>query len=236
MRQSRCLVSCTRPCRGHGVFARGRTHVRGARPFSRDIRPCRAQISARARRRRRGRAAVCGPVRGAAAARRRRWSGTSRRRRSPDATSSTTRSIATRSRCGACSKRSSRTRTASIRPRWRDPALHEAVLDQQRPLQQPDRAQVRAEDHAAGVRRGGADGGEGRRDVPDAVRRVARRDAGAAASRCSSTRTSIPIVTNKTPGAGQGHPDRQRQQPVLRRQHGRPQGLHREDTGSTRAS
>ena len=40
-----------------------------------------------------------------------------------------------------------------------------------------------------------------------------------------------PIVTNKTSGAGQGHPHRQRQQPLLRRQHGRPEGLHREDTG-----
>ncbi len=38
-----------------------------------------------------------------------------------------------------------------------------------------------------------------------------------------------PIVTNKNPGAGQGHPDRQRQQPLLRRQHGGPQRLHREE-------
>ena len=45
-------------------------------------------------------------------------------------------------------------------------------------------------------------------------------------SRCSSTRASIPIVTNKTPRRRQGHPHRQRQQPLRRRHDEGPGGLH----------
>ena len=45
----------------------------------------------------------------------------------------------------------------------RDRALHQAVLDQHRPVQQPDRAQVRADVHAGGVRRGRARRRAGRR-------------------------------------------------------------------------
>ena len=47
----------------------------------------------------------------------------------------------------------------------RDHALHEAVLDQQRPAQQPDRPQVRAPDSAGRIRRRGARGRTVRRDV-----------------------------------------------------------------------
>ena len=36
-----------------------------------------------------------------------------------------------------------------------------------------------------------------------------------------------PIVTNKTPGSRQGHPPGERQQPLLERVDGRPEGLHR---------
>jgi hypothetical protein len=52
---------------------------------------------------------------------------------------------ATTSRCATCSRRSSRTRAASTRPRSTRSALHQAVLDQHRTLQQPHRAQVRAD-------------------------------------------------------------------------------------------
>ena len=45
----------------------------------------------------------------------------------------------------------------------RDPALHQAVLAEQRPVQQPHRPQVRPQVHARGVRRGGADRREERR-------------------------------------------------------------------------
>ena len=68
-----------------------------------------------------------------------------------------------------------------------DPALHEAVLDQHRPVQQPDRAQVRAEVHAGGVCRRGA---RGRRRPARSfrcgpARRSTRCSRGC--SRCSST-------------------------------------------------
>ena len=118
----------------------------------------------------------------------------------------------------------------------RDPALHEAVLDQHRPLQQPDRAQVRAQVHAGGVRRRGAGGRAGRRDVP--ARRPARRS-----TRCSTRLQPMffdpdvdPIVTNKTPGPGKDILDGERQQPVRRRHDGGPRGLRGAATRSTRGS
>ena len=46
--------------------------------------------------------------------------------------------------------------------------------------------------------------------------------------------TVDPIVTNKTPGAGQGHPGRERQQPVRRRDDGGPRGLQGALSRSTR--
>ena len=69
----------------------------------------------------------------------------------------------------------------------RDSALHEAVLDQHRALQQPDRAQVRPHVHAGGLCRGRDGGAEGRRDVHAQSGRVARRAARRVCSRCSST-------------------------------------------------
>ena len=121
------------------------------------------QVSARARRRRGRRAALCRRLREAAAEREDARSGTSTRPRSPAATSTTTSATRTTSRCATCSKRSSRTRTGV------DP---QTLAEIQRytklfwintgPVQQPDRAQVRAEVHAGGVRRGGA----GRRRKP----------------------------------------------------------------------
>ena len=72
----------------------------------------------------------------------------------------------------------------------RDPALHQAVLDQHRALQQPDRAEVRAEVHAGGLRRGGAGGR--RRAARRSRSRPARRSTRcwSACSRCSSTSRS----------------------------------------------
>ena len=140
---------------------------------------------------------------------RRRWSGTCTRRRSPAATSSTTSATRTTSRCATCSRRSSRTRP-DVDPATlaEIAALHEAVLDQHRPVQQPHGAQVRADVHARGVRRRGARGRDGRRAA--AAREPARRSTSCSrgCSRCSSIRDVDPIVTSKTPRAGQGHPRR----------------------------
>ena len=61
------------------------------------------------------------------------------------------------------------------RDRCRDRALHEAVLDQHRPVQQPHRAQIRAALHARGVRGGRARRRNARRRVSAAGRRDARR-------------------------------------------------------------
>ena len=90
----------------------------------------------------------------------------------------------------------------------RDPALHQAVLDQQRPLQQPDRAQVRAEDarRRRSPRR--------RRPRRRRARRSRRRPGESLDAMLARLQPMFfdpnvdPIVTNKTPGAGQGHPAR----------------------------
>ena len=85
----------------------------------------------------------------------------------------------------------------------RDRALHEAVLDQHRPVQQPDRAQVRA--RAARRRRSAAAAAGGRAAgarFPLAGGRDARRCCSRGSSRCSSTRRVDPICTSKTPGPG----------------------------------
>ena len=84
----------------------------------------------------------------------------------------------------------------------RNRALHQAVLDQQRPLQQPDGAQVRAEDHARGVRRRRARPRS--RPAPPWRRPRANRwtRCWPAWRRCSSTPAVEPIVTNKAPGPG----------------------------------
>ena len=70
-------------------------------------------------------------------------------------------------------------------------ALHEAVLDQHRSVQQPDRAQVRAAVHAGGLRGGRARRRESRRrrSRSGAARRSISSSRGS--SRCSSIPTSI---------------------------------------------
>ena len=117
----------------------------------------------------------------------------------------------------------------------RDPALHQAVLDQQRAVQQPDRAQVRPEDDPAGVRRGARSRRRrtARRSRPPAGE-IARRAADAAAADVLRRRASIRSSPTRRPAPGQGHPDRQRQQPLLRRQPGRPEGVHGAVRRSTR--
>ena len=116
----------------------------------------------------------------------------------------------------------------------RDPALHEAVLDQHRPVQQPDRAQVRA---AAARRRrsprprtrpkrAGATFPRQDGETLDAAAR-------AAASRCSSTRPSIRSSPARRRGAGKDILDRERQQPVRRRDDG---GSRRVSTSAIRST
>ncbi len=114
---------------------------------------------------------------------RRRSSGTCRRRPLPGATSTSTRStgdaLEMRAVLEAIVTHPQGVDAADAR---RDPALHEAVLDQQRAVSQPDGAEVRAQDHAAGVRGGREERRAGRRDVPGGRGRIARRAAGAAAA------------------------------------------------------
>ena len=238
-------MSCTRSCggdrRSYGgdrVFTRGRTHVCGARHAGGHNRPGgRAQIPARARGRRGGRAAVCGRLRGAAAAREDAdlapLPGGDRRPRHL----LSTRSTATRSRCAASSSRSSRIRRASTPATLsRDPALHQAVLDQQRPLQQPDRAQVRAED----ARRRRLP--RRRRPPRSAARRSRRGQASRSTrcwrgcSRCSSIRTSIRSSPTRRPAPGKDILHGQRQQPLLRRRRWPTSRASTRSTASTRAS
>ena len=89
----------------------------------------------------------------------------------------------------------------------RDPALHEALLDQQRALQQPDRAQVRPEVHAAGVCRRGQGRRAGRRRVRHAGGRIARRHARAPAADVLRRRRRSD-GHQQDAGPGQGHPRR----------------------------
>ena len=117
----------------------------------------------------------------------------------------------------------------------RDSSLHEAVLDQQRPVQQPHRAQVRAAPHAAGVARGGV----GRRSEPAPCCRRGQANQSSGSStgwrRCSS----IPRSIRSSPTRRQvraRHPGREREQPVRGRQHGGPREVQPSATGSTRGS
>ena len=69
----------------------------------------------------------------------------------------------------------------------RDRALHEAVLDQHRPVQQPDGAQVRAQVRARGVRRRRAGRRRGRRALPAEAPASRSTRCSRACSRSSST-------------------------------------------------
>ena len=109
----------------------------------------------------------------------------------------------------------------------RDPALHEAVLDQQRSLQQPHRAQVRPAVHARGVRRRGQGVGQFGRQGRDRRRRVARWPAGPAAADVLRPQRGSHRHQQES-RAGQGHPALQRQQPLRRGLDGRPEGVRRE--------
>ncbi len=115
-----------------------------------------------------------------------------------------------------------------------DPALHEAVLDQHRPVQQPDRAQVRPEDAR---RRRSPRRRRRRRRTARSFRLQTGESLDAMLTRLQPMffdATVDPIVTNKTPGAGQGHPRVEREQPVRRRDDEGPRGLRREVSASTR--
>ena len=119
----------------------------------------------------------------------------------------------------------------------RDPALHEAVLDQHRSVQQPDRAQVRAQVHARGVRRRGA-------RPPQAAARASRRRPARSLDALLARLQPMffdpdvdPIVTQQDAAAGQGHPHGEREQPVRRRRDDEgPRRASRRSTRSTRAS
>ena len=150
------------------------------------------------------------------------------RRRSPGATSSTTSATRTTSRCATCSKRSSRIRTASMPATldeiqrytklfWINTGPYNNLTARKFVLTCTPEAFAAAAQAAA----------QRRRDVP--ARRPARRSIS-----CSTRLQPMffdpdvdPIVTNKTPPAGQGHPHRERQQPLRRRDDGRPRGLQR---------
>ena len=109
--------------------------------------------------------------------------------------------------------------------------LHEAVLDQHRPVQQPDGAQVRAGVHART---------RSTRAVHDAVQRGARLPAARGGEPLDALlarlrplffdRTVDPIVTNKTPGEGRDILEREREQPLRRRHDGRPRRRSRSAT------
>ena len=116
-----------------------------------------------------------------------------------------------------------------------DPALHEAVLDQQRALQQPDRAQVRADAARRSSSPPRSRPRHSRRDVSHTSGRIARRDAHAPQPMFFDPNVD-PIVTNKTPGAGKDILHRQRQQPVRRASRWPTSRASTSSTASTRAS
>ena len=114
------------------------------------------------------------------------------------------------------------THAGGHRRRRRSPrsALHEAVLDQHRSLQQPDRPQVRAEMHAR--RRSPRRRDRRRRTARESVAGRSRR----ALRACLFFDPDVdPIVTSKTPGPGKDILAGEREQPVRRRHDGGPRGV-----------
>ena len=99
----------------------------------------------------------------------------------------------------------------------RDSPLHQAVLDQHRPLQQPDGAQVRPEVHARGA------SGRGR-GSPSATARASSPICRVAASVLLRPRRRS-HRHQQDAGAGEGHPAGERQQPVRGRDDGGPRRL-----------
>ena len=117
-----------------------------------------------------------------------------------------------------------------------DSALHEAVLDQHRSLQQPDRAQVRPDVHAA--RR--LPRPRTRQNEPGATFPLA---AGESLDQLLARLQPQffdpnvdPMVTAKTPPPGTGHPHRQRQQSLRGRVDEGSRRVSRSSTRSTRGS
>ena len=155
-----------------------------------------------------------------AAARRRRWSGTSYAGRDRRPRHLLRPALRPQPRDARRPRgRSSRILPASTATTLDEiDALHQAVLDQHRPVQQPDRAQVRA-------RRARRTRSPPRHTLPQ--RAGAAVPAAAPARRSTQLLARLepmffdpdvdPTVTSKTPPRGQGHPHRQRQQPVRRR-------------------
>ncbi len=107
-----------------------------------------------------------------------------------------------------------------------DRPLRQAGLDPHRSLPLADVAEVRHRPVARGVDRGRPRGGGGRRPLPAARRRDRRRPDRAAGA--GAVRRRRRADGDEQDAAGRpGHPDRQRQQPVRRRQPRRPRRLHR---------
>ena len=163
-------------------------------------------------------------------------SGTSIRPRSPAATSITTSAIATTSAMrDILEALVTHDHAPGADDARRGDALHQAVLDQQRRLQQPHRAQVRA---APERRRRWSRPPTPRRGPAPASALPGRVGGGAGpapGADASSTPTIDPMVTCKTPGGRRRHPARQRQQPLRRRDDGRPRRASRSGIRSTRA-
>ena len=178
----------------------------------------RPTVSARARRRSGRRAGVRGRLPRSAAARARRWSGISTRRRSPAATSSTTSATRTTSRCATCSRRSSRMPPASIRSTLDEIERYTKLFwINTGPYNNLTARKFVLDLHARGVRRRGAR----RRSAP--ARRFPLQDGETLDALLARLQPMFfdldvdPTVTSKTPRAGQGHPHRQREQPLRRR-------------------
>ena len=114
----------------------------------------------------------------------------------------------------------------------RGPPLRQALLDQLGPVQQPDVAQVRARMFSRSVRRC-REGRRGRRRrVPEAARRVARRDARPPPADVLRPRLRADRH-QQVPRPRRRHPGRQRQQLVQGRDHWRTSTASRSATGST---
>ena len=182
----------------------------------------RTPVSARARRRGRGRAAVCGRLRRAAAPREAAGvapgAGGHRGARHLFTTSATR----TTSRCGTCSRRSCRLAAHARRRARRDRRGYTKLFwINSGSVQQPDGAEVRAGVQPGRVRARPCGGCRAARGVPPARRRAAR---------CARSSRLRPLFFDRSVRSdrheqdarrGTGHPHGEREQPV-RRRHGWP--------------
>ena len=188
--------------------------------------PVRSQVSARPRGRRGNRAAVCRRLFLAAAqaedADLASVPGGARRPRHLH------RSEAPRRARDARGDRADRRLSAGRRCRgaFRDSAIREVVLVEQRPVQQPDGAKVRVEPHAGEAQGRGRGLREERRALHDRQRNDRSEARAVAADVLRSDRGSDRHQQDTR--RRQGHPASERQQPLLRRLDGGPEGLQRE--------